>query len=327
MPKTKITPIFLFSLPRSGSTLLQRILASRPEIDTVSEPWFLLPIVYMSKTNGTYTEYWHQRSVQAVDDFVQCLPENRKTLFQSIRQMALFLYAQASGPGAIYFLDKTPRYNLIIDEIFTIFHDAKFIFLWRNPLSIISSLIDTWYGNKWLIHKYKIDLYKGFDNMMRAWQQYGSRSVSVNFESLVSQDSRQLQRLFSYLDLPSQNDTVDRFQEVALNGRMGDKTGASKYRSLSLEPVEKWKGSLSGVVRKKWCINYLRWIGEGRLQEIGYDLNDLSAQITAVPARWAGVVPDACRTFCGHFSNLIEAKIYFDKAGAIIKRNRLYRHR
>jgi hypothetical protein len=40
------TAIFLLSLPRSGSTLAQRILAAHEGIATTSEPWILLPYGY-----------------------------------------------------------------------------------------------------------------------------------------------------------------------------------------------------------------------------------------------------------------------------------------
>ena len=34
--------VFLLSLPRSGSTLLQRLLAAHPQVHTVAEPWLML---------------------------------------------------------------------------------------------------------------------------------------------------------------------------------------------------------------------------------------------------------------------------------------------
>ena len=40
-----IRPIFIFSAPRSGSTLLQRVLAAHTQVATASEPWILLPLL------------------------------------------------------------------------------------------------------------------------------------------------------------------------------------------------------------------------------------------------------------------------------------------
>ena len=40
-----VKPVFLFSLPRSGSTMLQRALGRHPNIATLSESWFLLGLI------------------------------------------------------------------------------------------------------------------------------------------------------------------------------------------------------------------------------------------------------------------------------------------
>ncbi|MEZ4607679.1 MAG: sulfotransferase [Deinococcales bacterium] len=63
-----MTPLFLFSLPRSGSTLLQRILAAHPDIATLSEPWFILPLIYMTRDEGIYSEYDHSHLTRALTD-------------------------------------------------------------------------------------------------------------------------------------------------------------------------------------------------------------------------------------------------------------------
>ena len=50
--KTMKSPIFIFSLPRAGSTLLQRVLMGHPEIASIAEPWLLLPLMYVQKEHG-----------------------------------------------------------------------------------------------------------------------------------------------------------------------------------------------------------------------------------------------------------------------------------
>ena len=53
-------------------------------------------------------------------------------------------YASDSDSDSIYFLDKTPRYYLILKELEQVFPDAKFIFLFRNPVQIYASMLSTW---------------------------------------------------------------------------------------------------------------------------------------------------------------------------------------
>ena len=72
------TPLFLFSLPRSGSTLAQRILAAHGGIATTSEPWILLPYLYTLRDNGIYAEYNHRSLISAIEDFYEMLPGGRE---------------------------------------------------------------------------------------------------------------------------------------------------------------------------------------------------------------------------------------------------------
>ena len=123
--------IFLFSLPRSGSTLLQRVLSTHPDIHTISEPWLLLPLIYQFK-NNVYSEYSHRQFSIALEDIIKTNSENKKIYYQKIKKLITELYSELSPIETTYFIDKTPRYSLIAEEIITIFPDAKFIFLWRK---------------------------------------------------------------------------------------------------------------------------------------------------------------------------------------------------
>ena len=88
---TEPTPLFLLSLPRSGSTLAQRILAAHEPIATASEPWILLPYLYTLRERGIYAEYSHRVLVQAVNDFCAVLPGGRNDYVAEVRRLALRL--------------------------------------------------------------------------------------------------------------------------------------------------------------------------------------------------------------------------------------------
>ncbi|MFV1990599.1 MAG: sulfotransferase, partial [Acidimicrobiales bacterium] len=51
---SEIRPAFLLSLPRSGSTLLQRLLGAHSMVATVAEPWLLIPPLYALRDEGVY---------------------------------------------------------------------------------------------------------------------------------------------------------------------------------------------------------------------------------------------------------------------------------
>ena len=62
--------IFIISQPRSGSTLLQRILAGHPEIQTSAETWLLLHPTYAFRTSGIDTDYDSRFAAQGVEEFL-----------------------------------------------------------------------------------------------------------------------------------------------------------------------------------------------------------------------------------------------------------------
>ena len=105
--------LFLFSLPRSGSTVLQRLLAAHTKISTVSEPWLLLPFSYALKSNGLFSEYDHGTCYKAISDFVQHLPNKEYDYNQALSDFVYTLYKKTGDPEASYFLDKTPQLSLI----------------------------------------------------------------------------------------------------------------------------------------------------------------------------------------------------------------------
>ena len=74
---------------------------------------------------------------------------------------------------------------------------------------------------------------------------------------------------------------------------MGDPTGVERYRRLTTEPLEKWRRTLANPWRKRWCREYLTWIGRERLATMGYDLDALLADLDATPSSPRRVVSDA----------------------------------
>lgn len=304
MSRRAIKPIFLFSLPRSGSTLLQRLLNASDEIATVSEPWILLPLMYAGKTEGIYSEYHCRLSAQALEDFIRILPNGMDDYQRAIRALVIDLYGKAA-PASRFFLDKTPRYSVIAPEVAELFPDARYIFLWRNPLAVVASCLDTWWGGKWSVGSYKIDLFKGLERMLAAQQLLGEQALSLRFEDLLKKPEDELGRIGNYLGL---KDTIGVSLEYGsgLSGRMGDPTGIRNYSSVSEEPLEKWKATLANPLRKAWCRNYLGWIGRDRLRQMGYDMTGLLEDIEALPLSMSNLLSDLYRMPSSAFKGALD---------------------
>jgi hypothetical protein len=171
-------PISLLSLPRSGSTLTQRLLATHEEIATASEPWILLPYLYTLRDRGVYADYEHNTAVEAIKDFCRLMPGGEVEYLSELREFVLRLYARASDGSARYFLDKTPPYSLVAEQVTQLFPEGKFIFLWRNPLSIVASMLEApWVttAGEWNIFYYDLALFEGLEGLVEAYRRHTLR--------------------------------------------------------------------------------------------------------------------------------------------------------
>lgn len=322
----RITPVFLFSLPRSGSTLTQRVLATHPAVETVSEPWILLPFLYTRIRDGVYAEYGHRVAFDAIEDFCAGLPGGAGDYLAEIKELALRLYARRARPETLLFLDKTPRYHLVAAEIIRLFTEARVIFLWRNPLAVIASLIETWGKGRWNIYEFEIDLFEGLERLVAAFREAGERAFAVRFEELATGEGDAWRRLFGHLGLEFDEAQSAQFSEVELPGRMGDPTGKKVYTTLSQEPLDKWKGVLASPIRKMWCRRYVRWIGAERLRIMGYDADALIGELNSIPSRPGTVVSDIARMAFGLAVRAFEPWIMRDKFLRLRRRRRIHSH-
>lgn len=308
-----LTPVFIFSLPRSGSTLLQRVLATHPDVATAAEPWILLPFLYTQRRKGVYAEYNHRKATQAIEDFSSGLPGGADEYRDAIREMALRLYRASAGSDARFFVDKTPRYHAIAPEIVRAFDGARFIFLWRNPLAIIASMIDTWGRGRWNIYEFDFDLYDGLEGLIEAQKLAGDDAIALRFRDLVAESPGARTQVFARLGLSIEEARPDEQQDVPLPGRMGDRAGVQVYRQLSSEPRAKWTRTLASPLRKRWCRRYLCWIGRERLALMGFDLDALLRELDEAPTSWRTVPSDVWRMLFGKFVRWFEPWIVRDK--------------
>jgi len=270
------------------------VIAAHEGVATVSEPWLLLSHAYTFRRTGVDAEYVHATMVDAIEDFCCELPGGADEYRRELHDYVLRLYERAAGSGARYFVDKSP-YQFVVDEVMQLFPEGKFVFLWRNPLSIVASIMSTWENARWQPTMYSEELLVGLPRLIAACRRSGEQSCSVRFEDLVSGDELQWSRLMSYLGIAFEPDALERFAQVVLNGRMGDPTGVKQYMSLSTEPTQKWRSALANPLRKEWCRRYLRILGNDRLAVMGYDGEQILDELNSEPASMRALVPDLGR--------------------------------
>ncbi len=279
------TPIFLFSLPRSGSTLLQKLLLSSKEIASISESWILLPILYSVKREGVAAEYGHPGLYQAVQEFIQVLPDKEEDYYSAVRAFSQVLYSKACSGDVSYFLDKIPQYFLIIPLITKVYPDAKFIFLFRNPLDVFSSVVKTFNGGSLRrMDYYDKVLFEGYRYLAEGFQEIGQKSIALRYEDLIGNPSEKMEEVFRYLDLEYDEDALKSFFRSELKGTFGDPNvrGDEKYATIVVDNKKVYRERIGSNLRKNLLARYTAMVDESALDILGYSKEELLREVESL---------------------------------------------
>ena len=144
---------FILSSPRSGSTLLQRMLDQHPEIESPEE----LHLLHFDSYSQRYSSLNEDSTKHLLGGTIRLRSKiNNISLEQSrdveddlisSHQSILHFYDEINDRfEGKYLVDKTPSYTYskeTLERILKLFPDAKFIYLARHPSAVIKSLIDS----------------------------------------------------------------------------------------------------------------------------------------------------------------------------------------
>ena len=280
---SKITPIFIFSLPRSGSTLLQKIIASSKEVSTSSEPWILLPLLYSQKEEGTLSEYSHTKAVLALNDVKQNFLENSKNFDDTLVNFIMSIYDGLSSHNSTYFLDKTPRYYLIIKEISNIFPNAKFIFLFRNPLAQFASKINSHKGRFKTLYSELVDLIKGPKMLTSGYKELQDVSIKINYNELVNDTNSVIKKIENFLDIKIDKLVLNNLSKLEIKGTMGDpELMANRSFKITSTSIGKWKNVFDSPLRRQIAFWYLDSIDDEYYKILGISKKNIRSELKKV---------------------------------------------
>lgn len=210
--------LFIISLPRSGSTILQKLLCTSSLINSSAEPWLLLPLFAMSSNKGK--EVFNRKiSAKAISEFDDFLKSNTgNSLNDEIALWVQFTYGKLAPEGG-YFLDKTPRYYHLEERLIDAFSNFKFIFLFRNPLEVFASKIKGHNGKLGGYYSYRDDLFKAPSSIMQMYTKCNDGLGLSYYDMTRHQDltSESLNHFLDVIDIDSR--MIDR---VKLKGSLGD---------------------------------------------------------------------------------------------------------
>ncbi len=252
------------------------MLTLHPEIESSAETWFFLNALGWMAPVDIQTEFDYRACRIALSEFYR--GDRAQRLNQALNLAAASF---ADDPTKI-FIDKTPRYALILNELRQCLPDCKIILLFRNPLSVADSMVDAWGdgGRRWRMRPYFVDLYKGLERM-HAFAEVAKddpNTLVVKYEDVVKMPSETFRDIAKFLDLSNFAPDFSKIAEQQVTGTMGDKVGIHRYREISIESLGKLK-HFCNPLRRHWGRRYLNWFGEQRLETIGYKKRELEHQL------------------------------------------------
>ena len=217
---TSIQLCFLLSAPRSGSTLLRRMLGCHPDIYAPMELHLMSYLDFQQR----YQELSDQDHKHLLEGTIVARQEVRG-MKRSISAAVDQMYARDRRPVSQFFneidphlkqkvlVDKTPTYAFslsTLERIKQTFPQAKFIHLKRSPNAVIKSMIDSELGQLIRFQKTSGIHTNRFaealwclceQNIRTSLHDVSDRAILINYESLVTDPEATMTQLHEFLGL------------------------------------------------------------------------------------------------------------------------------
>lgn|GEM_PF-179177 len=276
--------IFLIGPPRSGSTLLMRILNATSAIYSRPEPHLMTPLAHLGfYDNVDSASYDHLQAQQAVRAYVQDLPGGESDYLDAVRAYADVMYGRMleNAGDERYFLDKTPAYGLIVEFLAKLYPEAKFIVLTRHPAAIFASFANSFFdGDYEAAVKFNPLISRYVPKMAWFLREQPVKLLHVSYEDVASKPEETLQRISEYLEIPFEPDAVNyKRKEVAGEG-LGDPIGVQQHNRPVTSSIHKWANELIEDEQKLRIIaDQLATVSDEDLETWGYPRETLWAPL------------------------------------------------
>ncbi len=233
-------PIFLVGLPRSGTTLLERIMSSHSKVGSIGETQYIDTAI--RKTVNVITD--DKFNLDIGHSLNQVAPE---LLGENYKELIQYLLPKNKS----YFIEKLPWNFLYVGYLLRSMPNARIV--WMNRLAEDSCFAMYKQPFTWA-YKYSYNLrdvgsyYKKFKEVQSFWQKRcGDNIFFTDYETLVSVPEETVKSLCKYLNLDFEPQMLDFHRS-----NIAPSTTASSVQirsSINQDSVAKWK-------------HYEPWLGE-----------------------------------------------------------------
>ncbi len=198
-------PIFVIGMPRSGTTLVDRMLSSHPDVHSAGELQDFG--IVLKRASGSRTR--QMLDVDTIEKAASGL---------DWRQLGE-AYLQATRPNTgstPRFIDKLPHNFLYAGFIAKALPNAKLICLRRDPMDTCLGNFRQLFAQTSPYYDYSFDIMDSgrywlmFDRLMRHWDQVlPGRILQVNYEDVVADQRSALEAMLAHCGLPWSDACLD----------------------------------------------------------------------------------------------------------------------
>jgi len=222
-----LKPIFILGMPRTGTTLVERILGQHPEVISIGEfADFPLEVALAAQqVKGT-----------------QSLVEAALTLDYAALGQRYLQQAAAMAQGKPIFIDKLPFNFIYVGLIKKALPQARIIHLVRDPLDTCFAIYKTLF-NQVYSFSYQLDeladYFIEYKKLMAHWHQVlPGQILDVHYEQMVAAPEAQAKRVLDWCDLPWQPDLLAFHQAKSASTTA---SAAQVRQPVHQKSVQKWR--------------------------------------------------------------------------------------
>lgn len=196
--------VFIVGMPRTGTTLVERILTNHPDVTSAGE---------LQNFGRLFKEHSQTKTPHVIDKVT--IENSHNINFNALGKDYINSTRNLTG-NTEYFIDKMPLNVLYAGFIIKALPNVKVICLDRNPLDTIVSNFKQLFSINSPQYNYAYDLhstaefYLLFRDLALFWQQnYPENFYIINYESLVKQPDIESKKLFSFCELSWKQEYLD----------------------------------------------------------------------------------------------------------------------
>lgn len=226
-------PIFVMGMPRSGTTLVDRILSCHPQVRSAGELQNFS--VLLKQSSGSTTPL-----LLDADVFARAATIDWNRLGQAYVHSARALVGDSPR-----FVDKLPHNFLYAGHIANALPEARLVCLHRDPMDTCLGNFRQLFALSSPYYDYSFDIldtgryYLLFDRLMRFWRErLGERLLEVRYEDLVDRQREVTAAILEHCGLPWHDDCMD---FASNDAPVGTASAVQVRRPMNRDALGRWR--------------------------------------------------------------------------------------